>query len=155
MPPGGALHITFKYPTSAIGRLYEQVAPILLVDGVQTDAHGWTERQLPLASGPHRVEVQAPLAIPRRRAKAPPDRVESIGRAERHITVSDGEVAALEYYAPRSPASPGSLRSPGEPAQPVRGDWRPGLRNGITQVVVGAVLGIIIVLCAYVLIRVL
>lgn len=94
------LALDLKHPASAF--LYNATTPKIFIDGTEVPGAGWGRNNVPVAPGPHRVEIYVPYVMPRR-----------AGRAVLDLTVPEAGVS-LEYMAPSVTYAKGSLGTPGQ-----------------------------------------
>jgi hypothetical protein len=94
----GVIHVSFGYPQTGIGVLYDQMVPQLLVDGSLV-ASGWDDVDVPVAAGEHKVMVRLPFGV-----------FKALARADAMVTVKAGDRLSIVYSAPSAPGSRGKLR---------------------------------------------
>lgn len=94
----GVIHVSFAYPQTGIGVLYDQMVPQLLVDGSLV-ASGWEDVDVPVAAGEHKIAVRLPFGV-----------FKALARADARVIIKAGDRLSIVYSAPNAPGSRGDLR---------------------------------------------
>lgn len=95
---GSVIHVSFAYPQTGIGVLYDQMVLQLSVDGSLV-ASGWDEVDVPVAAGQHKITVRLAFGV-----------FTTLARADAKVIVKAGDRVSLAYLAPIAPGYRGELR---------------------------------------------
>jgi hypothetical protein len=90
--------IAVKTEYSPMEFMFAAFTPKIFINGYEVPVAGWGWTVVPLVPGVHHVHVHTPYFLPSR-----------IGAADATVEVRPGQITELQYKAPLSTFSPGSL----------------------------------------------